>query len=94
MKSQIRKNSQKNSKEQNMFLFKLVSLNVRKADVIFFQEKHSKGELEKQWMNEWGGKIFYSHGSQNSCGVTVLIRKDLIAQLKKLDPLGRFIVLN
>ena len=46
----------------------------RKADVIFFQETHSKKETEKQWINEWGGKMFVSHGSPNSCEVGVLIR--------------------
>ena len=97
-----------------MFLFKLVSLNVRginnfhkrraiftwcrkrKADVIFLQETHSKVESEKQRMNEWGGKIFYSHGSQNSCGVAVLIRNGFNCTVKKtiIDPSGRFIVLK
>ena len=84
-----------------MFLFKLVSLNVRginnfhkrralftwcrkrKADVIFLQETHSKVESEKQWMNERVGKIFYSHGSQNSCGVAVLIRNGFNCTVKK-----------
>ena len=82
-------------------LFKLVSLNVRginnfhkrraiftwchkrKADVI--QETHSKEESEKQWMNEWGGKIFYLHGSPSSCGVAVLIRNGFNCTIKKLS---------
>ena len=47
-------------------------------------------------MNEWGGKIFYSHGSQNSCGVAVLIRNGFNCTVKKtiIDPSGRFIVLK
>ena len=89
MKSQNRKNFQKqkmflvklvslNGRGINNFhkrraIFK--RCRKRKADVIFSQETHSKGESEKQWMNEWDGKIFHSHGSQNSCGVSVLLRK-------------------
>lgn len=46
----------------------------RKADIIFLQETHSKEETEKQWMNEWVGKMFCSHSSPNSCGVAMLIR--------------------
>ena len=47
-------------------------------------------------MNEWGGKIFYSHGSQNSCGVAVLIRNGFNCTVKKtiIDPSGRFIMLK
>ena len=39
---------------------------------------------------------FYSHGSQNSCGVAVLIRNGFNCTVKKtiIDPSGRFIVLK
>ena len=68
----------------------------RKADIIFLQETHLRKELEKQWMNEWGGKIFFSHGSPNSCGVAVLIRNGFNCVIKNtvIDPSGRFIVLK
>ena len=68
----------------------------RKADVIFFQETHSQEGSEIQWKNEWGAKIFYSHGSPNSCGVMVLIRNELNCTVKKTvsDPSGRFIILK
>ena len=68
----------------------------RKADFIFLQETHSRKEQEKQWINEWGGKIVYSHGSPNSCRVAVLIRNgfNCIIQNMVLDPSGRFIILK
>ena len=68
----------------------------RKADVIFFQETHSQEGSEIQWKNEWGAKIFYSHGSRNSCGVMVLIRNKFNCTVKKTvsDPSGRFIILK
>lgn len=67
----------------------------RKADVIFFKETHSQEGSEIQWKNEWGGKILYSHGSPNSCGVMVLIRNKFNCTVKKTvsDPSGRFIIL-
>ena len=68
----------------------------RKADVIFFQETHSQERSEIQWKNEWDAKIFYSHGSRNSCGVMVLIRNKFNCTVKKTvsDPSGHFIILK
>ena len=68
----------------------------RKADVIFLQETHSKEESEKQWVNEWSGKIVYSHGSPNSCGVAVLIRNgfNCIIHNTIIDPSGLYIILK
>ena len=50
----------------------------QKADFIFLQETHSKHETERQWKNEWGGEIIMSHGSPNSRGVAIFLRKELI----------------
>ena len=68
----------------------------RKADVIFFQETHSQEGSEIQWKNEWGAKIFYSHGTRYSCVVMVLIRNKFNCTVKKMvsDPSGRFIILK
>ena len=68
----------------------------RKADIIFMQETHLKDELEKQWKNEWGGTMFCSHGSPNSCGVAVLIRNGFNCSIQEsiIDPMGRFIILK
>ena len=68
----------------------------RKADVIFLQETHSQEESEKQWMNEWEGKIYYSHGSPNSCAVAVLIRNGFNCTIQNtiIDPSGHFIALK
>ena len=85
--------------------FKLLSLNVRginnfhKRRTIFtwgLQETHSKVETETQWKNECSGKIFYSHGSPNSCGVMVLIRNKFNCTICNTvsDPSGRFIILK
>ena len=66
----------------------------KKTDIILFQETHLTKETEKQWRNEWGGKIFIcSHGSPNSGGVMVFLKNDLNCVIKSsiLDLLGRFV---
>ena len=47
----------------------------KNADFLFLQETHSKKEVETQWKNEWGAEIIMSHGSLNSRGVAILIKK-------------------
>ena len=65
----------------------------QKTDFIFLQETHSKSDTETQWKNEWGGEIFLSHGSPNSCGMAILLKKrvDCVIHSKILDPQGRYI---
>ena len=55
----------------------------KNADVIFLQETHSFLASEKQWKNEWGGKMLFSYGSPNSCGTATLISNK--ANLTKLN---------
>ena len=66
------------------------------ADIIFLQETHSKKETELQWKSEWGSEIMLSHGSCNSRGVAILLKRgvDFSVQSKILDPVGRFIILK
>ena len=68
----------------------------QKTDFIFLQETHSKSDTETQWKNEWGGEIILSHGSPNSCGVAILLKKgvDCVFHSKILDPQGRYIILK
>ena len=49
----------------------------KNADFSFLQKTHSKTEIETQWKNEWRGVagIIMSHGSSNSRGVAILIKK-------------------
>ena len=68
----------------------------RKADFIFLQKTHSKIDTEIYWTNEWGAETVMSHGSSNSCGVAILLRKgvDCVIHTKILDPLGHYIILK
>ena len=68
----------------------------KSADIVFLQETHSKKETELQWKSEWGSEIMLSHGSSNSRGVAILLKRgvDFCIRSKILDPLGRFIILK
>ena len=41
--------------------------------ITFLQETHCSQKNEKQWIREWGGKIFFSNGTTQSRGVAILI---------------------
>ena len=64
--------------------------------IVLLQETHSTLLCEKQWLGEWGGDIFFSHGNYNARGVAILIPKNL--QLKILnvyrDDEGRYVILD
>ena len=66
----------------------------KNTDIIFLQETHSIASTEKQWKNEWGGKMLFSHGSPNSCGTAILIsNKATCTVLSTIpDPQGPFII--
>ena len=68
----------------------------RKADFMFFYNKHIRRKTEIYWKNEWGTEIVMLHDSSNSCGVVILFRKgvDCVIQIKILDPFGRYIILK
>ena len=64
--------------------------------LFFLQETHSSVEDEKQWSDNFKGKIFYSHGTTNSCGVAIafLGSKSLEVVDTKNDRQGRILVLD
>ena len=41
--------------------------------IIFLQETYSEPSNEMIWKSEWGGEIFFSHGTKHSKGVCILI---------------------
>ena len=51
-------------------------LKKKKEDIIFLQETHSTLETESDWKRDWGGEIYFSHGSSNSTGVAILFKKN------------------
>ena len=68
----------------------------QKAGVYLLQETFSNHNDEKIWSAEWGGQIFFSHGSDHSKGVCVLIKPNCVlsAEALEIDLNGRFIILR
>ena len=68
----------------------------RKGDIVFIQETHCSKECQNKWKSEWGGKVFFSNGESNARGVSILIKKGLDFEEKKLynDSSGRYLIVN
>ena len=88
--------------------FKIISLNVRGLNKIFkwlhrqtahcyfLQETFSTEQSINTWRSEWGGNIFYSHGSNHSKGVMILVnpRSQLEVMRSTKDKNGRSVMLE
>ena len=74
----------------------LMWLKERKYDIIFLQETYSTDEVEDIWRTQWQGELFFSHGTNHSCGVMILVRNDLEFNLKtiQVDNEGRYITME
>ena len=68
----------------------------RNSDIIFLQETHSTLSTQSKWKNEWGAELICSHGSSNSRGVAILIKKglDCVIHSQIVDTSGRYIVVK
>ena len=56
-------------KRRSIFCF----LKDQNCDAYFLQETYSELSDEIIWRSEWGGVIFFSHGSTHSKGVCILM---------------------
>ena len=67
----------------------------KKCHILCLQETHSVQEDEVVWTSEWGGQVYYSHGTNMARGVAILIQKDFPIKIEKtiLDNAGRYIVM-
>ena len=39
--------------------------------LLFLQETRSNSKVEQKWKEDFHGKVFFSHGKTNSCGVLI-----------------------
>ena len=64
--------------------------------VIFLQETHSTDTSEKEWKSQWGGEIFFSHGSSNSTGCAIAFSENFSVNIVNLtrDSFGRLLILE
>ena len=91
-KSQNVRGLQDNLKRRQLFH----SFHLSKYNIFLLQETHSTTNCEQQWKNEWGGEIFFSHGTSNSRGVCILIKNNFSKAIHsyKSDNNGRYIILD
>ena len=66
------------------------------ADLILLQETHSTVPIENLWSFEWGGKILFSHGTNNSRGVAILFKNGSNFDVSNVyhDNYGRILSVN
>ena len=70
---------------------------ILQADIVFLQETHCDSiKTAKKWSQGWAGKCFWSFGTNKSCGVGILVNRDLVNHVKsfKFDIEGRLISVN
>ena len=70
----------------------------QKALIICLQETFSKQEDEEVWSADWGGRMIFSHRTEHSKGVCMLLNPTSNLQINTLtiesDPSGRYIILK
>ena len=71
-------------------------LHLQKCSFAFLQETYSSKECENAWQAEWGGEVFFSHGTNHSKGTMILINPKIKCKVEKkiCDKNGRYIVLD
>ena len=71
-------------------------LHNQKFHFIFLQETYSSKDCAQIWEAEWGGRVFFSHGSSHSRGVMTLVNPNLDFKVEKCiyDTNGRFLILD
>ena len=71
-------------------------LTKQKSDITFLQETNSTPKIINDWKFQWRGEMIFSHGSNHSRGVLVLINEQLQYEINNIviDDEGRYILLE
>ena len=64
--------------------------------ITLLQETHSQESQESIWLNDWGSKIYFSHGMSNARGVAILMPTQYDFEVKELwkDTEGRTMAIS
>ena len=67
-----------------------------RCDILCLQETHSNQKIEDDWRIQWGGEIYYAHGTSNARGTAILINpKTQITVLTcTADTEGRWVMMQ
>ena len=84
------------SSKKGLKLFEYLKNRICPNVILFLQETHSTFMDEVKWNDEFRGKIYYSHGKLNSCGVLIVSYGDEKINVKKrlTDKNGRILILD
>lgn len=70
-------------------------LHSKNCSIFFIQETHSLHSDEQIWKQEWGGPVYYSHGTNDSRGVAILFEKHVNFEiLNTYGSEGRILMIN
>ena len=58
-------------KDKRIKIFKYLKNCISSNGFVFLQETHSTLNDEKKWADDFKGRLFFSHGKTNSCGVAI-----------------------
>ena len=59
------------SRKKQIKMFKYFKDKIGNNDIVFLQETHSSKNTYNEWCDDFKGRIFFSHGTQSSCGVMI-----------------------
>ena len=64
--------------------------------LLFLQETHSNSKVEQKWKEDFHGKVSFSHGKTNSCGVLIAYFRTEKFTVKKqqTDHSGSILILD
>lgn len=57
----------------------------QKASIFCLQETFSIKGDEKTWTSEWGGKILFSHGTEHTRGVCVMVNPNSLFRVECVE---------
>ena len=82
--------------QKRIKLFENLKSYVATNGFVFLQETHPSIRDEKKWKDEFRGRLFFSHGKTNSCGVLIGYygTKKIKVINKKCDKYGRILILE
>ncbi len=68
----------------------------KSENVFLLQESHSCKEKESIWKTEWGGDIFFSHGSGAARGVCIMFKNNVSKTIHNVlaDDNGRYVIID
>ncbi len=57
----------------------------KEEEILFLQETHSSPNNEEAWKRDWNGHIVFNHGSSNSAGVAILLKRNVEDTVKVVN---------